>query len=68
MVVDLLKKNPIQVLSYKYCKIFKNTYFEEHLQMAASVLIIIKLVIECVCVCVCVFVCLFPSTIEASPD
>ena len=34
------------VLSCEYCKIFKNTYFEEHLRMAASVLLIIKLLIE----------------------
>ena len=40
------KRNPIQVLSYKYCKIFKNTYFEEHLQMAASILINIELIIK----------------------
>ena len=24
------------VFSYEYCEIFKNTYFEEHLQTAAS--------------------------------
>ena len=24
------------MFSYEYCKIFKNTYFEEHLRMAAS--------------------------------
>ena len=28
---------PTQVFSCEYCKIFKNTYFEEHLWMAASV-------------------------------
>ena len=32
-----LKETPIQVFSCEYCKIFKNTYFEEHLQMAALV-------------------------------
>ena len=26
----------MQVFSYEYYKIFKNTYFEEHLQTAAS--------------------------------
>ena len=25
-----------QMISCEYCKIFKNTYFEEHLRMAAS--------------------------------
>ena len=35
-----------QVLSCEYCKIFKNTYFEEHLRMAASVLLIIELPIK----------------------
>ena len=34
------KDNPPQVFSCKYYKIFKNTYFEEHLWMAASALII----------------------------
>ena len=29
------KEIPAQVLSCKYCKIFKNTYFEKHLQTAA---------------------------------
>ena len=27
---------PTQVFSGEYCKIFKNTYFEEHLRTAAS--------------------------------
>ena len=27
---------PTQVFSCEYCKIFKNTYFEEHLRTAAS--------------------------------
>ena len=36
------KENPPQVFSCKYCEIFKNTYFEEHLRTA----IIIKLVIK----------------------
>ena len=43
------KENPPQVFSCKYCEIFKNTYFEEHLETAASALtitIIIKLVIR----------------------
>ena len=32
----LLKETPKQIFSCKYCEIFKNTYFEEHLQKAAS--------------------------------
>ena len=28
---------PIQMFSYEFCKIFKNTYFEEHLCTTASV-------------------------------
>ena len=42
----ILLKRPAQVFSCEYCEIFKNTYFEEHLQMAASILLIIKLVIS----------------------
>ena len=34
----LLKKTPTQVFFSEYCVIFKNTYFEEHLRMAASAL------------------------------
>ena len=34
------------MLSCEYCEIFKNIYFEEHLQTAASVLLIIKLLIK----------------------
>ena len=30
------KQTPTQVLSCEYCETFKNTYFEEHLQTAAS--------------------------------
>ena len=30
------KETPTQVFTCEYCEIFKNTYFEEHLQMAAS--------------------------------
>ena len=26
------------MFSYEYCEIFKNTYFEEHLQTAASII------------------------------
>ena len=37
---------PTQVLSCEYCEIFKNTYFEEHLQTAASVPLITKLLIK----------------------
>ena len=29
----------MQVFSFEYCEIFKNTYFEEHLQTAAFVLL-----------------------------
>ena len=35
-----LKENPPQVFSCKYCEIYKNSYFEEHLRTAASALII----------------------------
>ena len=31
-----LKETPTQTLSSEYCKVFKNTYFERHLQTAAS--------------------------------
>ena len=31
-----LKETPTQVLHYEICKIFKNTYFEEHLLTTAS--------------------------------
>ena len=30
------KRILIQVFSYEYCEIFKNTYIEEHLRTAAS--------------------------------
>ena len=30
------KETPTQVFSCKYCKIFKSTFFEEHLQATAS--------------------------------
>ena len=30
------KETPTQAFSCEYCKIFKNTYFEKHLQTAAS--------------------------------
>ena len=33
----LLKKDSNLGVSCEYCKNFKNTYFEEHLQIAASV-------------------------------
>ena len=32
------KENSPQVFSCKYCKIFKNTYFEEHLRTAAFIM------------------------------
>ena len=35
----LLKKTPTYVFSCKYYEIFKNTYFEEHLRTAASVMV-----------------------------
>ena len=31
----LLKETPTQVLSCEYCKLFKSTYFEEHLRTGA---------------------------------
>ena len=40
------KDIPTQVFSCKYHKTFKNTYSKEHLRMAASVVIRIKLVIK----------------------
>ena len=37
MLESLLRKViPTQVFSCKYCEIFDNTYFEEHLRTAAS--------------------------------
>ena len=38
------KETPTQVFSCEICEIFKNTYFEEHLWMAAST---IKKSIDC---------------------
>ena len=32
----LLKRDSSTVFSYEICEIFKNTYFEEHLQTTAS--------------------------------
>ena len=45
--IGVLIENPPRVFSGKYCKIFKDSYFEEHVQMAASSIITynIKLVI-----------------------
>ena len=40
------KEIPTQVLSCEHCEIFNNTFFEEHLQTSASVLLIIKLLIK----------------------
>ena len=37
-----LKETPTQVLSREICKIFKNTYFEEHLRTTAAVSITAK--------------------------
>ena len=45
------KEIPTQVLSCEYCEIFKNTYFEEHLLTAASVLLIIRLMIIILDIC-----------------
>ena len=42
----LLKTTLTQMFSDEYCEIFKNTYFEEHLRTAASVLLIINLPIS----------------------
>ena len=36
MPETLLKKTQTITFSREYCKIFKNTYFEEHLRTAAS--------------------------------
>ena len=36
MTAALLKQAPTQVLYCAFCKIFKNTYFQEHLWEAAS--------------------------------
>ena len=38
MPATLLKQESKQVSSCQYCKIFKKTYFEEHLRMAASII------------------------------
>ena len=35
-LATLLKKTPTQAFSFKYCEIFKNTYFEEYLQATTS--------------------------------
>ena len=35
--LQLKKWTPAQVFSSEYCKIFKNAYFEKHLQTTASV-------------------------------
>ena len=43
---NFIREIPTQVFSCKYWEIFKSTYFEKHLQMAASVLLTIKLVIS----------------------
>ena len=43
---NFITKRLQQVFSSEYCEIFKNTYFEEHLRTAASVLLIIKLVVS----------------------
>ena len=34
--VIVLRETPIQVFPCEYCKIFRNTYFEEHLRTTAS--------------------------------
>ena len=38
----LLKETPTQVFSCEYYQIFKNIYFEEHLQTAASKLFLLE--------------------------
>ena len=45
-VCNFIEKRLQQLCSCKYWKIFKNTYFEEHLQTAVSIRLIIKLVIS----------------------
>ena len=37
------KEDPTQVFSFEYCKILRNTYFEEHRRTAASHVILIEL-------------------------
>ena len=36
------KETPTQVFSCEYCEIFKNTYFEERLRTAGSVIVLTK--------------------------
>ena len=40
------KRIPTQLLCYEYCKFFKNTYFEEYLRTADSLLLIITSLIK----------------------
>ena len=42
----LLKRDSNTDVFWECCEIFKNTYFQEHLRTASSVLLIIKLVIS----------------------
>ena len=42
----LLKRDSNTVSFCEYCEIFKDAYFEEHMQTVASALLIIKLVIS----------------------
>ena len=42
----LKKETPTQVFFYEICEIFKNIYFEEHLQTTASSRIVLKNVTE----------------------
>ena len=46
----LVETDATQVFSFEYCEIFKNTYFEEHLQTAASpetTYVLVQLQISC---------------------
>ena len=45
-VCNLLKRDSNTGVFCGYCKNFKNTYFEEYLRTAASVLLMIKLVLS----------------------
>ena len=56
--------------SCEYCKIFRNNYFQEHLQTAVCVCVCVCVCVVCVCVCVyvCVCVCLYSSTVKASSN
>ena len=43
----LIKLQATQVFSFEYCKILKNTNFEEHLQTVASALLLMHFLVSC---------------------